>query len=87
MKENNGAFFTNEAIAKCNENVQRAAQKRQRAEGLSSEEAESKTMQAIATGTEGSEFFENLVKIIKVMVFPVIAAVVTRAAVAVCSVM
>ncbi|XP_025110024.1 GTPase IMAP family member 4-like isoform X2 [Pomacea canaliculata] len=87
IEENNGAFFTNEAIAKCNENVQRLVKERERAERLSREEAESKTMQAIATGTERSEFFTTLIRIIAAIVLPLISAIVARKADAGCSVM
>lgn len=87
IEENNGAFFTNEAIAKCNENVQKLVQERQRAERLSREEAESKTMQAIANGTERSGFFTTLIRIIAAIVLPLISAIVARKADAWCSVM
>ncbi|XP_025111465.1 GTPase IMAP family member 4-like [Pomacea canaliculata] len=87
MEENNGAFFTNGVIVKCNKIVQKFVQKRERAEGLSREEAELQTMQAIAAGTELSEFYKTLLTMMIAVFLPVIGAFILTTTVLLCSVM
>lgn len=87
MEENNGAFFTNGVIVKCNEIVQKFVQKRERAEGLPREEAELQTMQAITAGTELSEFYKTLLTMMIAVFLPVIGAFILTTTVLLCSVM